>query len=102
MAESKKNYYEILGVDKNATEDQIKSAYRKLAKQYHPDLHPGDATAAEKFKQINEAYEVLSDKPDSAIFRIFSAPFSGAVSADSAAGVRGRRSPTSATTSRGR
>ena len=55
MAESKKNYYEILGVSKTASADEIKSAYRKLAKQYHPDLHPGDAAAAEKFKEINEA-----------------------------------------------
>lgn len=68
MAETKKNYYEILGVDKGATEEQIKSAYRKLAKQYHPDLHPGDAQAAEKFKQINEANEVLSDKQKRAAY----------------------------------
>ena len=61
MAE-KKNYYEILGVDRNATPDQIKSAYRKLAKQYHPDFHPNDAEAAEKFKEINEANETLSDE----------------------------------------
>lgn len=61
MAE-KKNYYETLGVDRNATPDQIKSAYRKLAKQYHPDFHPGDAAAAEKFKEINEANETLSDE----------------------------------------
>lgn len=61
MAE-KKNYYETLGVDRNATPDQIKSAYRKLAKQYHPDFHPGDASAAEKFKEINEANETLSDE----------------------------------------
>ena len=61
MAE-KKNYYEVLGVSKDATPDQIKSAYRKLAKQYHPDFHPGDATAAEKFKEINEANETLSDE----------------------------------------
>lgn len=61
MAESKKNYYDILGVSKKASSDEIKSAYRKLAKQYHPDLHPGDAAAAEKFKEINEANEILSD-----------------------------------------
>ena len=57
-----KNYYETLGVDKNATQDDIKKAYRTLVKKYHPDLHPGDAAAAEKFKEINEANEVLSDE----------------------------------------
>ncbi|MCI5837719.1 MAG: J domain-containing protein [Christensenellaceae bacterium] len=56
-----KNYYEILGVSKTATQDEIKSAYRKLVKQYHPDLHPNDETCAAKFKEINEANEVLSD-----------------------------------------
>ena len=55
------NYYEILGVDKNATQSEIKSAYRKLVKEYHPDLHPGDETCATKFKEINEANETLSD-----------------------------------------
>ena len=57
----KQNYYEILGVDKNADEATIKAAYRKLVKQYHPDLHPNDPTCAEKFKAINEANETLSD-----------------------------------------
>ena len=55
------DYYKVLGVDKNATEAQVKKAYRKLARQYHPDMNPGDKKAEERFKQINEAYEVLSD-----------------------------------------
>jgi len=58
----KKNYYDVLGVNRNASQDEIKSAYRKLAKQYHPDFHPGNKAAAEKFKEINEANETLSDE----------------------------------------
>lgn len=63
MAAEKRDYYESLGLQKGASDEEIKKAYRRLAKQYHPDLHPGDKAAEEKFKEIGEAYEVLSD-PD--------------------------------------
>ena len=62
MADQKRDYYEVLGVGKSASDDELKKAYRKLAKQYHPDMNPGDKQAEAKFKEINEAYEVLSDK----------------------------------------
>ena len=60
MAE-KRDYYEVLGIQKGASEDEIKKAYKKLARKYHPDMNPGDKEAEEKFKEINEANEVLSD-----------------------------------------
>ena len=62
MAE-KRDYYEVLGIQKGASEDEIKKAYRKMAMKYHPDKNPGDKEAEEKFKEANEAYAVLSD-PD--------------------------------------
>ncbi len=62
MAEEKRDYYEVLGVDKSASDDELKKAYRKLAKKYHPDLNPDDKNAEKNFKEANEAYEILSDK----------------------------------------
>ena len=61
MAENKRDYYEVLGVEKNASADEIKKAYRKAAMKYHPDRNPGDTVAEEKFKEVGEAYEILSD-----------------------------------------
>ena len=58
----KRDYYEVLGVSKSSSDDEIKKAYRTAAKKYHPDLHPGDKEAEQKFKEVNEAYEVLSDR----------------------------------------
>lgn len=61
MADTKRDYYEVLGLQKGASEADIKKAYRQMAKKYHPDLNPGDKAAEEKFKEVGEAYEVLSD-----------------------------------------
>jgi molecular chaperone DnaJ len=65
---AKRDYYEVLGVEKQATEEEIKKAYRKLATKYHPDKNPGDKTAEEKFKELGEAYEALSDQQKRAAY----------------------------------
>ena len=58
---SKKDYYDVLGVSKSASKDELKKSYRKLAMKYHPDRNPDDSEASEKFKELSEAYEILSD-----------------------------------------
>ena len=70
MAE-KRDYYEVLGINKGASDDEIKKAYRKLAKKYHPDLNPDDKKAEANFKEVNEAYAILSDKDKKAKYDQF-------------------------------
>ena len=65
---AKRDYYEVLGIDKSADQDTIKKAYRKLAVKYHPDRNPGDKEAEEKFKEATEAYEILSDEEKRPIY----------------------------------
>ena len=67
----KRDFYEVLGLERSASQDDIKKAYRKLAKKYHPDLNPGDAEAEVKFKEVNEAYEILSDETKKARYDQF-------------------------------
>ena len=87
---TKRDYYEILGVNKNASDDEIKKAYRKLAIKYHPDKNPGDKSAEEKFKEISEAHEVLSDKEKRARYDQFGhAGVNGGAGGDPFAGFRG-------------
>ena len=83
---AKKDYYEVLGVSKNASDDEIKKAYRKLAVKYHPDKNPGDKAAEEKFKEISEAHEVLADKQKRARYDQFGHAGVGGAGAGSAGG----------------
>src|SRR5471030_1284978 len=68
MATTKRDYYHVLGVERSATPEEIKKSYRKLAVKFHPDKNPGDHTAEEKFKELSEAYDVLSDEQKKAAY----------------------------------
>ena len=82
----KKDYYEVLGINKNADVKAIKKAYRKLAKKYHPDINPGDANAEAKFKEVTEAYEILSNPEKRKLYDQFGhAAFDGTGGAQSGA-----------------
>ena len=87
---SKKDYYDVLGVSKTATADEIKKAYRKLARQYHPDVNKDNPEAAEKFKEASEAYSVLSDEQKRAQYDQFGhAAFDGSAGAGGGYGPNG-------------
>ena len=87
MAETKRDYYEVLGVPKDADEAALKKAYRVLAKKYHPDANPGDKEAEAKFKEASEAYSVLSAQ------KLFSKVYEQAQAAQGAAGAQGQAGP---------
>ena len=99
---AKRDYYEVLGVGRNADEKEIKRAYRKLAKQYHPDMNPGDKKAEQKFKEITEAYNVLSDTEKKKLYDQFGfAAFEEGFSAENAGGFSGREMASEALISAG-
>ena len=86
----KRDYYEVLGLSKGAEDKEIKRAYRKLAKKYHPDTNPGDKEAEKKFKEVTEAYSVLSDPEKKKLYDQYgSAAFDGTGSANGAGGFGG-------------
>src|SRR5437868_13328650 len=82
---NKRDYYEVLGVERNATAEEVKRSYRKLAVQFHPDKNPGDPTAEEKFKELGEAYDILMDADKRAAYD----RFGHAAFAQGTAGARG-------------
>jgi molecular chaperone DnaJ len=89
MATSTRDYYEVLGVKKTATQDEVKKAYRKLARKYHPDANPDDPKAEEKFKEVSSAYEVLSDVEKRKQYDAGPSPLFGQGSQPGAGGFRG-------------
>lgn len=90
---AKQDYYDVLGINKNADKDTIKKAYRKLAKKYHPDTNKGDARAQEKFKEITEAYNVLSDPEKKKLYDQFGHAAFDAGASGEASGAYGHRRP---------